>query len=129
MPLGCLGVIFLLAAFVGGILLLVEISFQKSDVYRTAMERAQANPEVMQKIGKPLKAGWLSSGKINISGSSGDADISIPISGPRGKGTLYAVAKKSAGEWHYQTLQVEVEGESQRIDLLQKEPEDMPVQP
>jgi cytochrome oxidase complex assembly protein 1 len=118
-PFGVLAMLLLAVAFVGGILFLVESSFQHSEFYAQALQRARANQQVAQKIGKPLQAGWLASGKLNASGSSGDADISIPVSGPRGKGTLYVVAKKSAGVWTLVTLQVEVTGEAGRIDLLQ----------
>jgi len=111
--------LLLSASFVGGVLFLVESSFQHSDFYTQALARARANPQVAEKIGQPLKAGWLASGNINSSGPSGDANISIPLSGPQGKGTLYVVAKKSAGVWELETLQVEIAGEAERIDLLQ----------
>lgn len=120
-PFGVLAMLLLAVAFVGGILFLVESSFQHSEFYTQALQRARANPLVTAKIGKPLQAGWPASGKLNTSGSSGDADISIPLSGPIGKGTLYVVAKKSAGVWTLMTLQVEVAGEAERIDLLQPE--------
>lgn len=118
-PFGVLAMLLLALAFVGGIFFLVESSFQHSEFYAQALQRARANPRVAQKFGKPLQAGWLATGKLNTSGSSGDADISIPVSGPKGKGTLYVVAKKSAGVWTIVTLQVEVTGEAERIDLLQ----------
>jgi cytochrome oxidase complex assembly protein 1 len=117
-PVGLLVVFLLFASFVGGILLLVETSFQHSDSYTQALARARADPRVAGKIGRPLKAGWLASGSINTSNSSGDADFSIPISGPRAKGTLHVVAKKIDGLWTFKTLQVEVEGDAERIDLL-----------
>jgi hypothetical protein len=120
-PLGALALLLLFAAFVGGILLLVETSFQHSGFYTQALAKARANPQVAEKFGKPLKAGWLASGSVKTSGSSGDADVSIPVSGPKGKGTIYVVAKKSAGLWQFETLQVEVEGKTERIDLLQPE--------
>lgn len=114
-----LGLALLLAAFVAGILLIVETSFQHSGFYHDALDRARANPQVVDKIGQPLRAGWLASGSVNTSGSSsGNADVAIPISGPKGKGTIYLVAKKSAGLWKFETLQVEVEGQEERIDLL-----------
>jgi hypothetical protein len=116
-----LGVILLLlvaALFVGGILLLVETSFQHSGFYGDALTRARANPQVIAAIGEPIEAGWLASGSVNTSGPSGNADISIPIKGPKGKGTVYVVAKKSAGKWGFQTLQVELAGQADRIDLL-----------
>jgi hypothetical protein len=121
LSVGCLGLILLVAAFVGGIFLLVESSIKNSRAYTEAITRAQQSPLVLEKIGQPLKAGWFVSGSINVSGSSGNADFSIPLSGSKGKGKLYVVAKKSAGLWQFETLQVEVEGESQRIDLLQAE--------
>jgi hypothetical protein len=118
LPAGILLLFLLFATFVGGILFIVESSFRHSDCYAQGLARARADPQVTEKIGQPIEAGWTASGSINTSGSSGDADISIPIRGPKGTGTLYVVAKKSAGRWEFQTLQVEVKGEQERIDLL-----------
>ena len=123
-PVAVVGLFVVLGSFVGTILLIVETSIQHSDFYPVALARARANPEVLEKLGQPLQAGWLASGSINVSstsssGSSGNAKVSIPIHGPKGKGTLYVVAQKTAGEWTFETLQVEIEGASQRIDLLQ----------
>jgi hypothetical protein len=120
-PVGLVSGLILVGAFVGSIFFIVESSFRQSGCYTQALSRAQANPEILEKIGQPLTPGWLASGNINISGPSGNADISIPISGPRGKGTLYVVAKKSAGEWSFQRLEAEVEGAEHRIDLLKSE--------
>lgn len=119
--LGVLGAVLLLALFVGGILLVVETSFQHSGFYTEALARARANPQVIEKLGQPLQAGWLASGSVNTTGPSGSADVSIPISGPKGKGTIYVVAKKSVGEWKFETLQVDISGEESRIDLLKVE--------
>jgi hypothetical protein len=119
LPVGCLGFLVLASAFVGGIFLLVETSFRNSDVCAQALARAQADPRVVAEIGQPLKAGWLITGDINVYGSSGRADVSVPIFGPKGKGKIDAVARKTAGVWEFQTLQVKVEGRPERIDLLQ----------
>jgi hypothetical protein len=113
--------LLLAASFIGAVFVLVETSFQHSDYYTQALAKARANPQVAEKMGRPLKAGWLASGNLNTSGSSGDVDISFPLSGPKGKGTLHLVAKKNAGVWQIQTLQVEVAGEAEAIDLLQPE--------
>ncbi|HXZ27137.1 MAG TPA: cytochrome c oxidase assembly factor 1 family protein [Terriglobales bacterium] len=115
---GCLGVIILAVAFVGGIMLLVMGSIRSSDAYQQALAKAKANPEVVLRLGQPIQPGWFISGSINVSGAAGDADLSIPISGPKGKGTVYVVGKKSAGEWSYTRMEVEVEGQPGRIDLL-----------
>jgi len=109
----------LLLGFAGGILYAVEYSFKRSDVYNQALAEARKSPELAGKLGQPLEPGWFISGNINLNGTSGEASLSTPISAPKGKGTLYIVASKSAGKWHFETLEVEIDGESQRIDLLQ----------
>ena len=86
LSIGCLGLILLVAAFVGGIFLLVETSIKSSDAYTEAMKRAKQSPQVVEKIGQPLKAGWFMSGSINTSGSSGKADFSIPAFRFQGQG-------------------------------------------
>jgi Cytochrome oxidase complex assembly protein 1 len=119
LPAACLALIVLSAAFVGGVFLLVESSFRNSDVCTQALTQVRANPEVIEGIGQHLKAEWLVSGNIQVTGSSGYAELSIPISGPNGKGTIYATARKSAGIWQFEALQVEIKGRAERIDLLQ----------
>jgi hypothetical protein len=121
-PTGCLTIIVLFLAFIAGVLSIVELSLKSSGAYIQALAAAQANPQVANKIGRPLKAAWFVSGDINTNGDSGDADISIPISGPKGRGTIYAVAKKIAGNWQFETLQVELDGQPDRIDLLTTPP-------
>ncbi|MDQ6808418.1 MAG: cytochrome c oxidase assembly factor 1 family protein, partial [Verrucomicrobiota bacterium] len=54
-----------------------------------------------------------------VEGTSGKADMTIPISGPHGSGTIYAVATKTAGRWIYSILEVEVKvrNRKDRIEL------------
>ena len=94
-------------------------AMKSSDVYKEALARAKASPAVAEALGTPIKAGYFISGNIKVSGPSGDADLSIPISGPRGKGTIYVEARKSAGEWSFSLLEVKIAGTQERIDLLQ----------
>lgn len=115
---GCLGTVILGGAFVAGIFFLVMGGIRSSDAYQQALAKANANPEVVVRLGQPIKPGWMVSGSINVSGPTGDADLAIPVSGPKGKGTIYAVAKKSAGQWTFSRLEVEIEGQPGRVDLL-----------
>jgi hypothetical protein len=108
----------LFAGFVGGVLELVTTIMRSSDVYKTAVQRAENSPLVAEKIGRPFKIGWFTSGNINVSGDSGNADLSIPISGQRGSGRILVGAKKRHGKWTYQTLEVEVDGDEATIPLL-----------
>jgi hypothetical protein len=123
-PVGCLVLLLPLLAltgFVGAILAIVFGTIKSTDVYEEALSLARSNPAVLEALGQPVEDGWWMSGQINTSGPSGSADIAIPLHGPKGKGTLYAVATKSAGRWEYQTLELEVRGRDERIDLLTAE--------
>jgi hypothetical protein len=97
---------------------------KSSDAYKTAVARAKADPRVAAAIGSPIKDGWYVTGSAETSGGSGKADLSIPISGPKGTATIYVVAKKFAGEWRYTKLVVKIERSSEMIDLAGKSGEE-----
>ena len=97
--------------------LVVFGALKQSDAYKLAVARAKADSRVVAALGSPIEEGWYLSGNTKVNGASGDADLSIPISGPKGKGTIYAVATKSAGEWSYSKLQVKIDSTGETIDL------------
>ena len=117
---GCLTVALLFLAFVGSIVVIVFSAMKSTDVYKEALARAKADPAVVQALGSPIKDGFLLSGNTNVNGASGESNLAIPISGPKGKGTIYVSANKSLGRWNYSGLVVEVGQTHERIDLLQK---------
>lgn len=117
-PLGVVVTILAMVGFFGGVFLFVFGVFKYSDVYVKSLTQAQASPAVIQILGEPIEEGYLVFGSIHVNGPSGEADIAIPISGPKGSGTIYAVATKSAGIWHFQVLEVDIKGSEERIDLL-----------
>jgi hypothetical protein len=116
-PLGCLTGIALFIAILAGIVLLVFGLIAKSDVYTYALAQARSSPAVAEALGEPIEPGWYLMGTINVSGASGNADIAIPISGPSGAGTLYASARKRAGAWNYDVLEVALDAGGERINL------------
>ena len=103
------------------IVFLVFSVMKSSDAYKIAVARAKRDQRVVAALGTPIREGMFSSGKTNVNGSSGEADIGIPISGPKGKATIYAVATKSTGRWTFSKLVVQVEGASDMIDLNETE--------
>ena len=119
-PTGCLGMLVLVAGFVFFILCIVFGAMKSSDAYKMALAKAQTDPRVVQALGSPITDGMFVSGKTNVSGTSGQADMTVPISGPKGKGTIYFVASKFAGQWTFSKLMVEVADTGQRIDLVQE---------
>ena len=120
MPVGCFGMLILFVGFVASVALIVFAAVKSTDVYKDALARAKVHPSVIEALGSPIREGFLVSGSTNVNGASGEANLSIPISGPNGKGTIYVAASKSLGQWNYSGLNVEVARTHQRIDLLQR---------
>lgn len=104
--------------FVVGIVTLLMGALRGSDVAKEAIARAKSNPLLAQRLGTPIDEGWFVGGSINVSPGAGDADLSVPISGPKGKGKVYVTAQKTAGTWAYSLMVATVEGSSDKIDLL-----------
>jgi len=118
-PLGCFTVALLFVLFVGSIFVVVFSAMKSTDVYKDALARTRREADVIDALGSPIKDGFLMSGNTNVNGAAGEPNLAIPISGPKGKGTIYVSAKKSFGEWNYSGLVVEVSQTHQRINLLQ----------
>ncbi len=119
-PLGCLTGLALFIASIAALVLFVFGLVARSDVYQYALEHARSSPSVVEAMGEPVEPGWYVSGTINVTGASGNADIAIPISGPKGAGTLYVSARKLAGVWIYDVLEVALDAGGERIDLREK---------
>lgn len=117
-PTGCcLTPLVLGGAFFVFLTVVIFGALKQSDAYKTAVAFAKSDQRVITALGSPITEGWFLSGHTNVNMGSGDADLTIPISGPKGKGTIYAVATKSAGEWTYSKLVVKVEATGETIDL------------
>lgn len=118
-PVGCLGTLVFFAGFIVLIMYFVVGMMKSSDAYDVAVAKARAHSLVQESIGSPIEEGVFITGRINASGPSGQASLSIPISGPNGEGTILVEAEKSAGQWAFSTLVVEIKETKQRIDLLE----------
>jgi TonB family protein len=119
LPVGCLGLIVIAVAVIGGIFLVAMSAIKSSDVYKGALERARANHEAVAVLGEPIKDGWLVKGNINFSGPSGTANIEIPVSGSKNSGTLYVRAVYEGDAWIYEKLDLAAKG-GQTISLLER---------
>jgi hypothetical protein len=108
-PLGCL----LPALACGGcfalILPAVFGAIKSSDPYKEGVVRAKASAAVRDALGEPIAEGYFPSGNINTRTTngveSGTADLTIPLSGPKGSGAVHVVAEKAAGKWTYSTIE------------------------
>lgn len=93
--------------------------FKDNAAYQEALTRCKADQRVIQLLGTPIQEGSFSSGSISTTGdASGSADLSIPISGPKGSARLYASSTLKAGIWTFQVLEVAPQDGKPRINLL-----------
>jgi hypothetical protein len=117
-PLGCAGLVAVPVLLVVSFFFLLVGGIKSSWAYSNALEAARTNAWVVEELGEPIETRWFVSGSINVSGSSGEAEFTIPLKGPRNTATLYVVAEKEAGEWRFELLEIVIAGQDDRIDLL-----------
>jgi Cytochrome oxidase complex assembly protein 1 len=128
-PVGVVAGVLVLTLFIGGIFWGVTSMMRASYPYQLAVRRVTESPAVAAKLGTPLHIGWLVSGNVNFSGPEGNASISIPVSGPNGRGDIIVVGKKHANRWDFETLEVDVKGEDEPIQLMEPDLKPQPPSP
>jgi len=118
MPLLAFTALGTLCLFVVGVYEIAANMVRSSDVYSIAIQKAQQSPAVWSNIGRPFQVGKFVQGNIGLSNDNGEAELSIPISGAQGAGHIVVSAKKRAGQWTFQTLEVHVDADGTVIPLL-----------
>ena len=104
-----------LAVFGGSLLLFVERVFKSSTVFAMTLKAAQESPCVIQRLGIPVQAKGLISGRINVSNLEGSAYLEIPVVGQKGKASLAVSATKSEGNWQITTLNLIQNDDSMKL--------------
>lgn len=117
-PVGCL----LPFVAVGGCVTVLVVgifgALKSSDAYHQSLAAVRADAQVTDSLGEPISPGFLVSGNINVSTDGGNADVHYDITGPKGTGTVHAVAYKEAGSWKFRSLIVETSS-GEKIDVLE----------
>ena len=120
-PVGCLIPICCILA-IGGIAMTALGVIRSTDVYTEALTTAQSDPRALDALGDPIEDGWFMTGNVDTNSSngaqSGTADLSIPISGPNGSGTLEVDAVLNNGRWDYSQMEIILDDGSGTINLL-----------
>jgi hypothetical protein len=123
-PAICLTALLVLGGVVGLMLFGIETMLKESAPYQKAVASAKADPRVMATLGVPITEGWFSTGNVSVNysssgGRTGKANMAIPISGPKGKGTIYVAASETAGKWSFSKLVVHVTKTGEEFDLIE----------
>ncbi len=90
---------------------------ESSWAYEEGLTLARSDRRVAELLGEPIEA-ERPDGKVRTSGETGDAELSIALRGPRGLGTLHAVARKRYENWAFESAVVVGDDGFTRIDLL-----------
>jgi Cytochrome oxidase complex assembly protein 1 len=113
--------VLVLVAFASAFMLGIAQIMKRSDAYRIAFTRACACPAVVERLGEPIREGWFLQGHINLVNNDGVAELSFPLVGPKAEATVYVVATKTAGRWHFRSLVVGLDGGLRDVDLSDPE--------
>jgi hypothetical protein len=105
-PLGCLTPILL----VGGCFVVSVVAIfgllKSSEAYTRSLAAVTANEKVQAALGQPIEPSTIVTGNINVSTNGSHADVYYSISGPKGDGSVHAVADKRNGVWVFSTNRV-----------------------
>lgn len=104
--------------FAALILLVVFATLRQSDAYQKSWDLVQKNPQVIERLGTPLKSSWFVTGDVKTSTGTGHAEISYSISGPKGTAEVYVKARKVIDHWEFQELLV-IQKYQEAIDVLE----------
>lgn len=115
--LGCVALPLLLVAIFGAGVFGFVGAMSHSDVIDLAIERAEADPRVIEALGTPLERGFMVQGSIQIQNDRGSADVVVPVTGPKGEGELWAVGTREQGEWRLDRLELEVTASGEIIPI------------
>jgi len=101
-------------------LLLFALSFMPSCMGfgEPALAAVNACPAAVAALGSPITQPWigLSCGSAETEDDDGRASWSMPVSGPRGRGSLDIRAAERSGRWQFGALVLTVGGRT--IDVL-----------
>lgn len=120
---GCLSLIVVFIVFIGSIFYGVTAVLEESQPYEYALETINQDEEITNTLGSPILKDGMIQGSYNNSNGIKTADMKIPVSGPKGSGTLFVKATGEDDNWTYNEIRVEIK-DDESIDLLHEKLED-----
>jgi hypothetical protein len=87
--------LLLLLGLIGGVMYLLK----DSDAYRLSKQYISENPWVQQEVGNTIKFGTIRNSEVIIKGASGEANLTINVSGDKGEITVTTMLEKKDGNW------------------------------
>ena len=112
------------------VLLFVTVTslMRNNDAYMMSMNMVRTDERVTALFGQPIDDDGFVSGNVSIKGSKGEADFSIPVTGPGCEGKVISRATREAGTWTIRLLFVQPECQKAPIVLVNKDSTAIPNQ-
>ena len=107
--------------FVASLFFVVMLFMRGADASVESLKRAQNSPQVKAALGEPIAMDWWVMGSFSSTAEEGQANLTIPVSGPRGSASIQTEATKQQGTWRYTRMSADLPS-GETIDLLQPLP-------
>jgi len=120
--------ILICAGACAGFFGLVVGVMKSSEPYQTALKRVQADPQVIERLGQPIRdATWVPSGSVNIENDRGKANLMFKVAGPKGIASVRTEARRIQGKWGTHVLEVTfADGKRVSLDTGSNDEQDAP---
>ena len=115
---GCVALLVLATGLIFSILAVVFLVLRSLDRCDAALQAAQSSEILRRELGTPMTKGWVVTGSVRTFNGTGTADVTVPVSGPRGEASIRAHANLRQGQWIYSQMTAEIEGSGRHVDLL-----------
>ncbi len=113
---GCLSILIIGVIAIGSIFYGVANAIEDSQPYEYALEKINTDENLINALGSPIEKEGMVNGSWNYTNGQKAVNMKIPISGPKGKGTLFVEATGEGDDWTYQVIRVEIK-DQEPIDL------------
>ncbi|WP_394748386.1 cytochrome c oxidase assembly factor Coa1 family protein [Spongiimicrobium salis] len=115
---GCLTIIILFVVFLGSLFYGITTVMEESQPYEYAFELINQDEKIIELLGSPIEKDGMVQGSVNWNNGRKSSNLTIPIAGPKGKGTLYVDARGIDDTWTYDRIEVLIP-DNGLIDLLE----------
>ncbi|MEN9229366.1 MAG: cytochrome c oxidase assembly factor Coa1 family protein [Thermostichus sp. DG02_5_bins_236] len=120
---GCLGALVVLGLGLAGVGFLFWNGIRASGAFRSyqlAVTALEQDAEVVQRLGEPLRPGWLSRLRFQEDEAAGWVCLSFLITGAQRTGDVTVESERgtAGSEWQLRDLQVRVDGDPNPIQVI-----------
>lgn len=113
-----LGVLSFALVSAAGVFFAISYGMKQSDIYQLAYTELSKDATARRILGTPIETGMVQ-GHIQTDSSSGSAEISFSVRGPKAEGKVFTEGHKEMGRWRLDRMELEVEGAPRRVPLIE----------